>query len=570
MVPDDIGQGDVTPSTRPEETPRERRRKRRLGDPTVPGFMPETMDKSIIAIPLLDKIEEEEDRRDDLNSRGIPLPPREAFPVIVDLNLEYGHGRNAARTRVKQLIDQVAAEGKTARLLRTTDVENPQGENPQYVFAEADGPAIRRIAELDNPGGERPPENPPQGPVTMGRGVETRDALSAHRAIYRIWPDFEVRPLIVKSVSTVKADAARSAFAALGADVVWAVVDSGIDGAHPHFALHENLKSLPPLQHYDYTGSPGGALTDELGHGTHVAGIIAGEIAPARDAQGNPVVQAYGVTRHWDEKGGVTLNVLDLTSVSGMAPKCRLVSFKVLDPSGKGRTSSILAALEQIQQLNGYGRRLLIHGVNLSVGYDFQPEWFACGQSPLCIEVDRLVRSGVVVVVAAGNTGYGFQSTRFRGTVAAGMPLSINDPGNAELAITVGSTHRDMPHTYGVSYFSSKGPTGDGRLKPDVVAPGEKVLSCAAGDNEKKAAASVANRPPAQQKTPLYYEESGTSMAAPHVSGIVAAFLSIRREFIGRPEEVKRIFTSTATDLNRDRYFQGHGLVDLMRAIQSV
>jgi hypothetical protein len=59
-------------------------------------------------------------------------------------------------------------------------------------------------------------------------------------------------------------------------------------------------------------------------------------------------------------------------------------------------------------------------------------------------------------------------------------------------------------------------------------------------------------------------------MAAPHVSGIVAAFLSIRREFIGRPDDVKRILMSSATDLKRDRYFQGSGLVDLMRAIQSV
>lgn len=67
-----------------------------------------------------------------------------------------------------------------------------------------------------------------------------------------------------------------------------------------------------------------------------------------------------------------------------------------------------------------------------------------------------------------------------------------------------------------------------------------------------------------------YFETSGTSMAAPHVSGAIAAFLSIRTEFKGEPELVKKIFTSTATDLGRDRYFQGSGLVDLMRAIQSV
>jgi serine protease AprX len=67
-----------------------------------------------------------------------------------------------------------------------------------------------------------------------------------------------------------------------------------------------------------------------------------------------------------------------------------------------------------------------------------------------------------------------------------------------------------------------------------------------------------------------YLEDSGTSMAAPHVSGAIAGFLSVRREFIGQPERVKEIFVSTATDLKRERYFQGNGLIDLMRAIQSV
>ena len=172
------------------------------------------------------------------------------------------------------------------------------------------------------------------------------------------------------------------------------------------------------------------------------------------------------------------------------------------------------------------------------------------------------MRSGVVVVVAAGNTGYGSLQTA-SGMVQGALDLSINDPGNADLAITVGATHRDMPHVYGVSYFSSKGPTGDGRLKPDLVAPGERILSCAAGAAATEAAAQAGH--PCQ-----YLEDSGTSMAAPHVSGAIAAFLSVRREFIGQPDWVKRTFLETATDLGRDRHFQGRGLVDLMRAIQSV
>jgi subtilisin family serine protease len=245
-----------------------------------------------------------------------------------------------------------------------------------------------------------------------------------------------------------------------------------------------------------------------------------------------------------------------------MAPRCRLVSMKVLDDEGNGEASNIIAALEQIQRFNGNGRHIRIHGVNLSVGYDFDPDWFACGQSPLCIEVDRLVRSGVVVVVAAGNTGYGWQQSLARGAVASGQDLTINDPGNAELAITVGSTHREQPHIYGVSYFSSKGPTGDGRAKPDLVAPGEKILSCAAGKKRVVAAEHAGDFD--------YVEDSGTSMAAPHVSGVIAAFLSVRSEYIGRPDRVKEIFLSSATDLKRDRNFQGAGLVDLMRAIQSV
>jgi subtilisin family serine protease len=220
------------------------------------------------------------------------------------------------------------------------------------------------------------------------------------------------------------------------------------------------------------------------------------------------------------------------------------------------------------EKLNDNPKLLRVHGVNLSVGYEFDAEMFACGQSPICAEANRLVQSGVVVVAAAGNTGFGTVASAVRPT-KVGLSNTINDPGNAESAITVGATHRDSPYTYGVSYFSSKGPTGDGRLKPDLVAPGERIISCGAGKRLKKAR-EAAQLQADQTPAAYYMEDSGTSMAAPHVSGAIAAFLSIRREFIGKPLEVKRIFLSTASPLGRERYFEGHGLIDLIRAIQSV
>ena len=514
------------------------------------GFTPRTLDRSVIAIPLLRQLVSESETMARAVAEGGEPHPKE-YDVVIDLHLEYPGGREKARERIRALVDMLPERRDGTRpVLRETS---------QYMFARLRGDEIRRLVELDR---EAPPA-PPSG-AKRSRG---KQAPAPPRAIFRIWPDFEIRALLVKSVRTVKADAAHSSFAALGDDIVWAVVDSGVDGAHPHFREHKNLTLGHGLQHYDFTlddplaqpASEQSALRDGAGHGTHVAGIIAGELQ-GKLAQG--IVRA--VSRRWSESGNTETVAEQYDSITGVAPRCLIVSMKVLDADGNGKTSSVIQALDRIQEINGYGRRILIHGVNLSVGYDFDPEWFACGQSPLCVEVDRLVRSGVVVVAAAGNTGYGVQTTEARGNVSSGLPLSINDPGNADLAITVGSTHRDMPYTYGVSYFSSKGPTGDGRLKPDLLAPGEKILSCAAGKAKIDAAAEVS------RAKFDYLEQSGTSMAAPHVSGVVAAFLSVRREFIGQPEKVKQIFVRSASDLGRDRYFQGSGLVDLMRAIQAV
>ncbi len=529
-------------------------------------FDPNVLDRSVIAIPLLEQIREDE---------------RAIHAVIIDLNLDYPAGREAARECILESI-KTALRTKAARA-RAQGVRAKSDLSKQYIFARLDGRVIRELVRLDVTSAEKRAQEYATSKANAkltgtagqqkdrGKRVIEADAGKStyrFRALYRIWPDFKIRPCITKSLATVKADAAQTSFGAFGTDIAWAVMDSGIDAKHPHFMRHGNVDPASTL-HADFTETPkvprggNGALIDRFGHGTHVAGLIGGEqVSDGTKVRAKQMRALTRSVRGFEEGGQSTVETREmvLDTVRGMAPRCRLVSLKVLDDDGEGEVSNLIAALAHIQEKNGHGRRILIHGVNISLGYDFDPEWFACGQSPLCVEIDRLARSGVVVVVAAGNTGYGALAAQQR-TTYAGMAVTINDPGNADLAITVGSTHREMPHVYGVSYFSSKGPTGDGRMKPDLVAPGEKILSCATG----KLREDKAEGQPCE-----YVEDSGTSMAAPHVSGVIAAFLSVRREFIGFPEKVKTIFCSTATDLNRDRYFQGAGLVDLMRAIQSI
>ena len=448
-------------------------------DPNKKPFTPEVLDRTVIAIPLLDRFrtEVEELEKD-------PNRPPELYGVIIDVNLEYHHGRGAARDCLTEMIKRILAEHNIDP--RTQGINHEKSRlSQQYLFAVLSGGVIQELVDDDNlpdkkkckQTADKAHESPFADLEAEPTGESTKVGVS-ERALYRIWPDFKIKSLILKSISTVKADAARNSFAAAGEGIVWAVMDSGIDKNHPHFAKHKNLDVDPPLDHRDFTvlGGPSQPLVDAFGHGTHVAGIIAGEMTKK---DGTIITES----RHRDETGEIVPVTRTHDAISGMAPKCKLVSMKVLDENGQGDASNLIAAIEAVQEINGDGRRIRIHGVNMSVGYDFEPEWFACGQSPLCVEVNRLVKSGVVVVVAAGNTGYGFVQDAFKGAVTSGLGLTINDPGNAELAITVGSTHRDMPHIYGVSYFSSKGPTGDGRKKPDLVAPGEKIISCAAGDH---------------------------------------------------------------------------------------
>lgn len=563
----------------------------RSSTPEEPAFRSQLY-RTVIAPPLLELMKGSRARQ----------------PVVIDLNFNHHHGLDGAKRQVCRIlagifpnVKKTADDASLEALLDALPTlvnRFKTGLCPQYVIAELTPPQIRRLLEDDDEAAKdaaksqlgsnqkireyarQEARRPMAHDVPDDGGASKTLPLVRFRSVYKVWPDFDAEALVHKTVSTVKADAARVSFSATGKGMVWAVIDSGIDGAHEHFQQHENLIVQPPLRHADFTLSDGSSPfldspTDDFGHGTHVAGIIAGEIGGlSRDSEHD----LTAVSRARDNRGREDYASWRIRRVSGIAPHCKLLSLKVLDERGRGsrRASNIIAALAYINELNEYGRNIRVHGVNLSVGYEFDAEWFGCGQSPLCIEVDRLVRSGVVVVAAAGNTGYGAIAPSASGPNMAGLSLTINDPGNANLAITVGSTHRYMPQQYGVSYFSSKGPTGDGRLKPDLVAPGENVMSCAAGRKQAeidRVLARALNQPVAElanDERCKYREESGTSMAAPHVSGAIAAFLSIRPGYIGHPDNVRDIFLSTATDLGRERYFQGHGLVDLMRAIQSV
>lgn len=188
-----------------------------------------------------------------------------------------------------------------------------------------------------------------------------------------------------------------------------------------------------------------------------------------------------------------------------MCPDIKLYDFRVLSDTVENTEFSIIAALQFIRYLNHRQSHRPIHGANLSLSIPHDVRNFACGRTPVCEECRRVVEDGVVVVAAAGNLGYHSFETK-DGTFDGYAAFSITDPGNADDVLTVGSTHRYWPHTYGVSFFSSRGPTGDGRLKPDLVAPGERIESALPGG----------------EWGPL----DGTSMAAPHVSGAAAMLMA--------------------------------------------
>jgi subtilisin family serine protease len=397
---------------------------------------------------------------------------------------------------------------------------------------------------------------------------------------------------LASSVLSVKADAARRLFNIDTSKITWAVVDSGVDARHPAFldlsdsefarryrahdvTYTELLAKSRVTETYDFSFvrdllvDPDGAPAHyKLADGFQLrAKDLKDRLREGRDIDWQPLVPILQINHdenyiaphnaHGTHVAGIigsnlaaTDNPRSTADLIGMCPHIRLIDIRVFDRNGQSEEFALLSALQFLRYLNSRRDYIVVHGANLSFSLRHDVANFACGRTPICHEADRLVESGIVIVAAAGNNGYMKLQTTHGEVHEAYNGVSITDPGNAESVITVGSTHRAEPHNYGVSYFSSRGPTGDGRYKPDLVAPGEKILSC------------VTNRG--------VQAMDGTSMAAPHVSGAAALLMARHREFIGQPRRIKEILCKTATDLGRERYFQGSGLLDVLRALQSV
>ena len=290
--------------------------------------------------------------------------------------------------------------------------------------------------------------------------VETLGSFFDDLKFVGIWRNARKRALISASTHTIQARPANLGYGADGIGICWAVLDTGIRADHPHFQKHSNVVAQWDCTHRGdprllERGSKEFNQLDGDGHGTHVSGIIAGE------------------------------GVVNGKTYAGMAPRTSLYGFKVLNDQGEGEDAWIVKALDTVAGLNEKAGSLVVQGVNLSLGGGFDPSVFGCGHTPLCQELRRLWRQGVLVVLAAGNEGYAVLKSE-DGDIQSNIDLSIGDPANLDEAIAVGSVHKTNPHTYGISYFSSRGPTADGRKKPDVVAPGEKIVSARHDWKDKK------------------------------------------------------------------------------------
>ncbi|HKG15810.1 MAG TPA: S8 family serine peptidase, partial [Pyrinomonadaceae bacterium] len=319
-----------------------------------------------------------------------------------------------------------------------------------------------------------------------------------------------------------------------GAGLGIAVLDSGVDTRHE--SMRDGLGLSRVAASIDFTGE--GRTDDAFGHGTHVASLAAGRgVAPAGAYQ-------------------------------GVAPAAKVLNLRVLDSGGKGTVSGLLAALDWVLQNRALYQ---IRVANLSLGTAAVDDY---RNDPVCAAVRRLSDAGVVVVAAAGNSGRDSLGNKIYG--------QIHSPGDEPSAVTVGASNTfgtDTRSDDAVATYSSRGPTRgawtdegdvahyDNLLKPDLVAPGNKLIGAASGNNALLASHSELNADASQPSSRRMMYLSGTSMAAPVVAGAAALVLQANSSLT--PNLVKSVLTLTAQPLaGFNQLEQGAGELNVEGAVR--
>ena len=319
-----------------------------------------------------------------------------------------------------------------------------------------------------------------------------------------------------------------------GSGIGIAVVDSGI--ASDHSSFRDALGFSRVVYSQDFTGE--GRTDDPYGHGTHVASLAAGS------------------------------NQVSSGAYTGIAPNAKLINLRVLNADGIGSTANLLAALEWLLANSGIYQ---IKVVNLSLG---MPAIDSAANDPACNAVRRLVDEGIVVVAAAGNNGNGLDNNKLYG--------QIHSPGIDPAVITVGAANTlgsDVRSDDVVTNFSSRGPTRgrwidetgqahyDNLIKPDLIAPGNKLVGAASPGNRIAAQhpdLEVNTSAPPRQRM-MYL--SGSSMASPTVAGAAALLLEANPTLT--PNLIKAILMLTAQQLAGFNTFeQGAGQLNLEGAVR--
>jgi len=340
------------------------------------------------------------------------------------------------------------------------------------------------------------------------------NGMASDVAIARLSGDVPVRSAMSVSNRSTAADQTRAGKAGLlgllgtipgvtGKGIGIALLDSGIS---THTALGTRVvKSVSFV-------SGNTSKLDAFGHGTHIAGLISGSASAA-----------VGITKAY---------------TGGIAPGANLVNVRVLGPDGTGLTSDVINGIDWvIANKATYNIRI----INLSLGHAVME---SAATDPLCLAVERAVRAGIVVVASAGN----------RGKTDTGQPIlgGITSPGNSPYAITVGAlntwTTVDRSDD-SVTTYSSRGPTRfDLAVKPDVVAPGNKLVSLEATGSYLRAAYPATHV--AGSGSNAYMRLSGSSMATGVVSGGVALLLQGSPKLT--PDQVKLLLQTGSSYLVRD------------------